>query len=122
MAWIQYQTAHPKLISYTTPCKLACRLPPKVATKSWIQYQRPFPQNLRRIFVATLNQGRQEPVKVEQRGARVGLGSDGPAASVESRKNAIWLKTQKRFNNSQVLEAFNETESDDDNHNNKSSS
>lgn len=68
------------------------------------------------------NQGRQEPVKVEQRGARVGLGSDGPAASVESRKNAIWLKTQKRFNNSQVLEAFNEAESDDDNHNNKSSS
>ena len=28
-AWIQYQAAHPKLISYTTPCKLACRLPQK---------------------------------------------------------------------------------------------
>ena len=26
-AWIQYQAAHPKLISCTTPCKLACRLP-----------------------------------------------------------------------------------------------
>ena len=28
-AWIQYQAAHPKLISYTTPCKLACCLPRK---------------------------------------------------------------------------------------------
>ena len=27
LAWIQYQAAHPKLISYTMPCKLACRLP-----------------------------------------------------------------------------------------------
>ena len=26
-AWIQYQAAHPKLICYTTPCKLACHLP-----------------------------------------------------------------------------------------------
>ena len=25
--WIQYQVAQPKLISYPTPCKLACRLP-----------------------------------------------------------------------------------------------
>ena len=75
------------------------------------------------------NQGRQEPVKVEQRGPRVGLGSEGPGVpggakniSIESKKNAIWLKTQKRFHNTSVLEAFNETESDDDNHNNKSSS
>ena len=29
---------------------------PKVPTKSWIQYQQPFPKNLRRIFVATLGQ------------------------------------------------------------------
>ena len=28
-AWIQYQAAHPKLISYATPCKLACCLPQK---------------------------------------------------------------------------------------------
>ena len=28
-AWIQYQAAHPKLISYTTLCKLACCLPQK---------------------------------------------------------------------------------------------
>ena len=28
---------------------------PKVPTKSWIQYQQPFPKNLRRIFVATLS-------------------------------------------------------------------
>ena len=27
LAWIQYQAAHPKLISSTTPCKLACHLP-----------------------------------------------------------------------------------------------
>ena len=26
-AWIQYQVAHPKLRSYTTPCKLACFYP-----------------------------------------------------------------------------------------------
>ena len=29
LALIQYQVAHPKLISYTTACKLACRLPQK---------------------------------------------------------------------------------------------
>ena len=29
----------------------------KVATKSWIQYQRPSPKSFRRIFVATLRQG-----------------------------------------------------------------
>ena len=29
LAWIQYQAAHPKLISYTMPCKLACCLPRK---------------------------------------------------------------------------------------------
>ena len=36
--------ALPKLISYATPCKLACHLIPwKWIKKSWIQYQWPFP-------------------------------------------------------------------------------
>ena len=39
-AWIKYQAAHPELISYIMPCKLACL---KVATKSWIKNQWPSP-------------------------------------------------------------------------------
>ena len=37
------QAAHPKLISYTMLCKLVS-FTLKVATKSWIQYQRPSPK------------------------------------------------------------------------------
>lgn len=72
------------------------------------------------------NQGRSEPIKVEQRSARSGLGSTTVAGggNLESKKNAIWLKTQKRFTNVKVLDAFNQndTDEDDDNSQNKNSS
>lgn len=64
------------------------------------------------------NQGRSEPIRVEQRQERAGLGSSSSSGrvqgSIESRKNAIWLKTQKRFTNTSVLEAFNQEEDEDE--------
>ena len=60
------------------------------------------------------NQGRAEPVSVEQRaGHRAGLGSNNvPCGNIDSRKNAIWRKTQKRFTTTSVLDAFNQSDSD----------
>lgn len=60
------------------------------------------------------NQGRAEPVKVEQRTERAGLGSHVPSVTVDSRKNAIWRKTQKRFTTTSVLDAFNQNDTDED--------
>lgn len=60
------------------------------------------------------NQGRAEPVKVEQRTERAGLGSNVPSVTVDSRKNAIWRKTQKRFTTTSVLDAFNQNDTDED--------
>jgi len=60
------------------------------------------------------NQGRAEPVRVEQRTERAGLGSHVPSVTVDSRKNAIWRKTQKRFTTTSVLDAFNQNDTDED--------
>ena len=60
------------------------------------------------------NQGRAEPVRVEQRAERAGLGSSAASVSVDSRKNAIWIKTQKRFKTTSLLQAFNQNDTDED--------
>ena len=61
------------------------------------------------------NQGRAEPLKVVKRAERAGLGTESSVtnSNLESKKNAIWLKTQKRFTNTSVLDAFNQDDSDE---------
>ena len=48
LAWIQYQAAQPKLISYTMPCKLACHLPWK-NLQNHIPYQWHPPKSLKNL-------------------------------------------------------------------------
>jgi len=63
--------------------------------------------------------GIEEPVRVEQRAAQAGLGSQ--AASIvqsssgkEAKKNEIWKKTARRFSKVPVLDAFKQQDSEDE--------
>jgi len=59
--------------------------------------------------------GIKEPVKVEMRAKGAGLGSNMPVVEVNNKqrqKNDIWLKTQKRFVDAPVLDAFQEDSED----------
>jgi len=64
-------------------------------------------------------EGKAEPIKVELRAEKSGLGSNVPVVEVSRRSKDradIWLKTQKRFGNTPLLSAFNvESEEDDAN-------
>ena len=57
-------------------------------------------------------EGRAEPVVVEQRAARAGLGSAAamppPAAPVARARAEVWRKTQRRFEAAPLLPAFGE--------------
>jgi len=63
--------------------------------------------------------GIQEPVQVQQRDKKAGLGtssngiSQDPSAK-EKKKNEIWKKTQKRFTKVPVLDAFKQEESEEE--------
>ena len=53
--------------------------------------------------------GISEPVKVEMRAKGAGLGSNAPVLEInikQKQKNDIWIKTQKRFVDAPVLDAF----------------
>ena len=56
LAWIQYQAAHPNLINYKMPCH-GLLFPPKVALKSWIQYQLPSPKIFQESSLQRWHQG-----------------------------------------------------------------
>ena len=56
LAWIQYQAAHPNLINYKMPCH-GLSFPPKVALKSWIQYQLPSPKIFQESSLQRWHQG-----------------------------------------------------------------
>ena len=51
---------------------------------------------------------------VKSASAAISTASGG--GNLESKKNAIWLKTQKRFTNVKVLDAFNQNDTDEDDH------
>ncbi|XP_023330858.1 angiogenic factor with G patch and FHA domains 1 [Eurytemora carolleeae] len=61
--------------------------------------------------------GIQEPIQVQQRANKSGLGTDIPVESISARdkkRNEIWKKTQKRFQKTPVLDVFKISESDDE--------
>ena len=58
-------------------------------------------------------EGRAEPVAVEQRAPRAGLGSAAatmppPAAPAARARSEVWRKTQQRFQQAPLLAAFGE--------------
>jgi len=60
--------------------------------------------------------GIAEPVKVEMRAKGAGLGSDNPVIQInqkQTQKNDIWLKTQRRFVDAPVLDAFQDDTDED---------
>ena len=61
--------------------------------------------------------GIAEPIKVEQRAEKAGLGTDRPAQvdvpKRQKQKADIWIKTQKRFVNTPVLSAFQPEEEEE---------
>lgn len=61
--------------------------------------------------------GRDEPVLVEQRADRAGLGAEvvhqAPQTGVERKKSELWSKTQKRFASTALLEDPNKEDEDD---------
>ena len=62
-------------------------------------------------------QGIAEPIKPDMRPSGVGLGFEGQVVEVslaQKKRSDIWLKTQKRFDKSAVLDAFNVEEDDED--------
>ena len=62
-------------------------------------------------------EGRDEPVLVEQRAERAGLGAAGSLASpltgLEKKKSELWMKTQKRFASTALLEDPHKADEDD---------
>ena len=62
--------------------------------------------------------GIQEPVLVQQRVQGAGLGSSSVGPLVKQKQNKqksdIWVKTQKRFQQAPVLEAFNNDDSEEE--------
>ena len=61
--------------------------------------------------------GIAEPVKVEMRAKGAGLGSDNPVIQInqkQKQKNDIWLKTQRRFVDAPVLDAFQDDTDEDE--------
>ena len=62
-------------------------------------------------------QGIAEPIKPDMRPSGVGLGFEGQVVEVsqaQKKRSDIWLKTQKRFDKSAVLDAFNVEEEDEE--------
>ena len=61
--------------------------------------------------------GRDEPVLVEQRAERAGLGAKvvhpAPQTGLEKKKSELWSKTQKRFASTALLEDPNKEDEDD---------
>jgi len=61
--------------------------------------------------------GRDEPVLVEQRADRAGLGAEvvhpAPQTGLEKKKSELWSKTQKRFASTALLEDPNKEDEDD---------
>ena len=67
-------------------------------------------------------QGRAEPIRPDMRLSGVGLGFEGNVVEIstaQKKRSDIWLKTQKRFDKTQVLDAFNADEDDQDTINDK---
>ena len=63
-------------------------------------------------------EGRDEPVLVEQRAERAGLGAasahaPAPHTGLEKKRSELWMKTQKRFASTALLEDPNKADEDD---------
>jgi len=62
-------------------------------------------------------EGRDEPVLVEQRAERAGLGAASahaaPQTGLEKKRSELWMKTQKRFASTALLEDPNKADEDD---------
>ena len=64
-------------------------------------------------------EGRDEPVLVEQRAERAGLGVAAahapalPQTGLEKKRSELWMKTQKRFASTALLEDPNKADEDD---------
>ena len=62
-------------------------------------------------------EGRDEPVLVEQRAERAGLGAAlahaAPQTGLEKKRSELWMKTQKRFASTALLEDPNKADEDD---------
>ena len=62
-------------------------------------------------------EGRDEPVLVEQRAERAGLGAAlahaAPQTGLEKKRSELWMKTQKRFASTALLEDPNKEDEDD---------